>query len=72
MYTALLSFLDAALHPYKLLCLSVSPKPNWYGKAVLALEVISNIAAPAPKHATDDAVYTALFLYSLVYRNPRD
>ena len=48
-------------------------KPNQYDKAFLALEVISNdtvsnhwcvyglVTAPAKKHVTDDAVYTALF-----------
>ena len=36
-------------------------KPNWNNKAVSALEAISNVTAPAQKHATDDAVYTALF-----------
>ena len=42
-------------------------KPNQYGKAVLALEAINNVAAPAQKHATDDAVYTALFLLFFVF-----
>ena len=26
-----------------------------------ALEAVGNVTAPAQKHATDDAVYTALF-----------
>jgi len=28
---------------------------------VSALEALSNVTAPTQKHATDDAVYTALF-----------
>ena len=35
-------------------------EPNRYAKAVSALEVVSNVTAPAQKHATDAAVYTAL------------
>ena len=35
--------------------------PNWDNKAVSVLRAISNINAPAQKHATDDAMYTALF-----------
>ena len=56
-------------------CLSRSNKnePIQYGKTFSALERISNdtasalwivyglVTAPAQKHATDDAVYTALF-----------
>ena len=34
---------------------------NQHEKTVSALEAISNVTAPAQKHATDDAVYTALF-----------
>ena len=36
--------------------------PNQHEKTVSALEAIRNVTAPAQKHATDDAVYTALFL----------
>ena len=48
-------------------------EPNQYNKAFSVLEAISNdtvsarwsvyglVTAPAQKHATDDAVYTALF-----------
>ena len=36
-------------------------EPNQREKTVSALEAIRNVTAPAQKHATDDAVYTALF-----------
>ena len=36
--------------------------------SVSALEAISNVTAPAQKHATDDAVYTALFIYEIWIR----
>ena len=36
----------------------VYQKLNQPDKTVLALESISNVTAPAQKHATDDAVYT--------------
>ena len=64
--------LVACTRLYKSLCRSVGRsvgpsvrsnenEPNQHEKAVSALEAISNVTAPAQKHATDDAVYTALF-----------
>ena len=44
-------------------------EPNQHEKTVLALEAISNVTAPAQKHATDDAVYTALFYKNHVFKN---
>ena len=57
---------------------SKKKEPNQYNKAFSALEAISNdtasarwsvyglVTAPAQKHATDDAVYTALFLLDVI------
>ena len=59
-------------------------EPNQYDKAFSALEAISNdtasahssvyglLTAPAQKHATDDAVYTALFFFHFANVNQPD
>ncbi len=39
---------------------------NWYNKLVSAFEVISNVNVRIQKHATNDAVYTTMFLKNCV------